>query len=317
MKRFLFLSFVLLGLAACKPNLPSPTAPLTKTSTEAPRFSPDPAFNAYWYAGDAELTSYHLKQARYGELREGEAVLVFVTEDFSNAKQVKLDRAAAVSPSEKTSVLKMNLTKKFNTGLYPYSMMLSVFTPVSATPSLKVTNSVQEWCGHVYQQFNKTATGIRYRGFSYFEKEVEEDQTFEAVMLEDEVWTRIRLSPSTLPQGAIKMLPGAMISRLHHHTPEVVEGTATLADAQNPVYGNVPMQRYSLQFSQPETRNLTIFFEKAFPHRILGWEEAYEDGFGTPKRLVTQAIRNKELKTDYWAKNSNADAGLRQALGLN
>ena len=34
-------------------------------------------FNAYWYAGKAEITSYSLQQARYGELRDGHAVLIF------------------------------------------------------------------------------------------------------------------------------------------------------------------------------------------------------------------------------------------------
>ena len=45
-------------------------------------------FNKYWYAGEAELNSYTLSQARYGENHEGEAVLIFVTEDFSKSKYV-------------------------------------------------------------------------------------------------------------------------------------------------------------------------------------------------------------------------------------
>ena len=36
-------------------------------------------FNDYWYAGDAELTRYALQQVRYGEVHEGDAVLIFVT----------------------------------------------------------------------------------------------------------------------------------------------------------------------------------------------------------------------------------------------
>ncbi|MEM1407815.1 MAG: septum formation inhibitor Maf, partial [Bacteroidota bacterium] len=40
-------------------------------------------FNNYWYAGKAEITSYELKQSRYGEVHDGEAVLIFVTEPFS------------------------------------------------------------------------------------------------------------------------------------------------------------------------------------------------------------------------------------------
>ena len=47
----------------------------------------------YWYSGKAEITSYDLEQARYGELRKGEAVLVFVTEDFLPEEQVKVNKA--------------------------------------------------------------------------------------------------------------------------------------------------------------------------------------------------------------------------------
>ena len=49
------------------------------------------AFGKYWYQGQAELNTYDLEQYRYGEKRNGEAVLIFVTEDFSREKQVKLD----------------------------------------------------------------------------------------------------------------------------------------------------------------------------------------------------------------------------------
>jgi hypothetical protein len=40
-------------------------------------------FKDYWYAGEAEITSYELEQARYGEIRKGHAVLIYVTEEFS------------------------------------------------------------------------------------------------------------------------------------------------------------------------------------------------------------------------------------------
>ena len=38
----------------------------------------------YWYNNEAEISSYSLVQARYGEIREGKAVLIYVTETFSN-----------------------------------------------------------------------------------------------------------------------------------------------------------------------------------------------------------------------------------------
>ena len=77
------------------------------------------AFKDYWYQGKAEITSYKLEQARYGEMRDGNAVLIYVTEDFLPEVQVKADRQNA----KNIPVLKLNSTKNFNTGIYPYSIM--------------------------------------------------------------------------------------------------------------------------------------------------------------------------------------------------
>ena len=120
-------------------------------------------FSSYWYQGKAELTSYELEQARYGEIHPGHAVLIFVTEDFSKRKQVKLDIPSRAG-NDAVSVLKCNFTKKFMTGIYPYSMMASVFSPVEVEEyphALKVSTSTQEWCGHTYLQLNATSKGYK------------------------------------------------------------------------------------------------------------------------------------------------------------
>jgi len=133
--------------------------------TEQPQ--PKSEKEKYWYAGDAEITSYTLEQARYGELHDGEAVMIFVTEPFSTNKMAKSD-----SPSEKdVSVLKLNFTKNFNTGIYPYSMMNSTFFPFkNSLHSLKISSSTQEWCGHTYMEMqNKGKFDIDIK--SYFENE--------------------------------------------------------------------------------------------------------------------------------------------------
>ncbi len=67
---------------------------------------PSEEFTQKWYTGKAEISSYDLQQARYGELRNGEAALIFVTEDFSTEKLVKLDEPEKTN--DKLRVLKMN-----------------------------------------------------------------------------------------------------------------------------------------------------------------------------------------------------------------
>ena len=110
-------------------------------------------FHEYWYTMGAEISRYSLNQARYGEMHAGDAVLVFVTERMNPVIQIKADNPGPVD----IPVLKLNAVRKFFTGIYPYSIMTSVFAPVDPEKyplPLKISSSTQEWCGHVYTQMN-------------------------------------------------------------------------------------------------------------------------------------------------------------------
>lgn len=274
-------------------------------------------FKNTWYAGKAELSSYTLQQARYGEIRNGEAVLIFVTEDFSTEKLVKLD--APEKTNDKVRVLKMNMTKKFNTGIYPYSMMLSVFTPVSNNPkqkTLKADCSSQEWCGHTFSKLKLNGNNYKWQLHSYFEKEVEQDKKLDAVMLEDELWNRIRINPSTLPQGKISLLPGLLWQRLSHTTMQKEDAILSLSNNRNFIGTDSALSIYTIQYPASK-RNLSIYFQTAFPHEIIGWEETYPDGFGANKKvLTTKAVRKKTIWLDYWKHNANADSTYLDSLQL-
>lgn len=267
-------------------------------------------FGAYWYQGKAELTSYDLKQARYGEVHDGRAVLIFVTEPFSKSKQVKVNDASAAG-DDAANVLKLNLTRKFNTGIYPYSMMTSIFTPIDRQVlphTLKVTTSVQEWCGHVFMQFNKTEAGYRTQRFSYFESESDSRGTLPDVILEDEVWTTIRLNPDDLPTGTFQMVPGTQFLRLSHATMRPYEVEATLEPTSD------SLMTYTLEYPALE-RSLSIRFRADFPYEIEGWTDTHPSGFGPDaKTLTTEATRRKRTMQPYWQQNSTADEPLRKKL---
>lgn len=302
MKNPIYLLIALVALACS----PSKSQNQKEEKSATPAFDPD--FNAYWYAGEAEISSYNLRQSRYGEIHEGTAVLVFVTEPFSSSKQVKLDNWEDKS-EDNVSVLKLNLTKKFITGIYPYSMMMSTFTPVAADeyPSpFKVTTSSQEWCGHTFMQINEQKNSFKVRGFSYFESEGDIDQTFEKVLLEDELWSRIRLNSNDLPEGAMDILPSTFYLRLKHKSVQPQKATLSLISVESSRFEEEPHQKYTIEY---EDRSIIIYFEEGFPNEILGWEEIY-DG------LTTTASRIKTIKSPYWQKNHKADSVLRKELGL-
>ena len=53
---------------------------------------------------------------------------------------------------------------------------------------------------------------------------------------------------------------------------------------------------------------MPVYYERAFPHGILGWEEEARD-FGDP--VVTRATRTHVLLTDYWNHNGADDGAWR------
>ena len=272
-------------------------------------------FNGYWYAGEAEISSYELTQARYGEQHQGTSVLVYVTEPFSKSKQVKLDDWRDQS-EDNVSVMKLNMTKKFLTGIYPYSMMMSTFTPVSADrypKTFKITTSSQEWCGHTFMQLNLAEDAYQLKGFSYFESEGDIDVNVGKVLAEDELWTRIRLNPGELPTGKLDLLPSSFYLRLRHQDAKPKRAEVSLTSINSSDFSESAHQRYSIKYKD---REVNIYFESAFPHVILGWEETYLSGFGNPEKLTTTAKRINSIKSAYWGKNSNADREIREKLGL-
>lgn len=263
---------------------------------------PSQEFKDYWYAGKAEITSYKLEQARYGEIRNGKAVLIYVTEDFLPNKQVKADNQ---NPNN-ISVLKLNTTKKFNTGVYPYSIMESTFYPVTNNQhAIKVSASVQEWCGHVYAQLNNKKE-FEVKAHSYFESEGDQNFKLKKAILENELWTQLRIDPKSLPVGSLKAIPSLEYSRLKHTPLKAYKATASLSN-----------NTYSVSYPKLN-RTLSIHFNPSFPHDILGWEETFKSGFGKKaKTLTTKATKLKTIKSAYWGQNSNKYEVLRDTLQLN
>jgi hypothetical protein len=283
--------------------------PVKAASVAPPPASPanPDAFGKYWYAGKAELTRFSLEQARYGQIHAGEAVLIFVTEPFWPDRQVKIDRGDL---TQGQTVLKLNFTRKFFTGIYPYSLMTSTFTQVTglAPRTLKVTTTAQEWCGHTFTQLNYRGGSWRGEVRSYFENEGDRDFSFPDAWLEDEIWNRIRIAPATLPVGNVRVVPGLQFARMGHKASAAEAAQGNLSD------GAAGERVYTLRY--PELgRTLTVRFQSAAPHKITSWEEVQPARRGQPP-LTTKAVRTHELFLDYWHHNRVEDAALRKQLGL-
>lgn len=262
------------------------------------------AFGAYWYNGTAEITSYRLSQERYGEMREGTAVMIFVTEDFLPEKQVKANNYS----EDNISVLKLNATKKFVTGIYPYSIMTSSFNPIHYPGhALKVSSSVQEWCGHVYMQLNNRKD-FEIEAHSYFEGEADKSISLSKTWLEDEIWSLIRINPEELPTGKLSVIPAFESIRLRHKEIKAYPAIARLKQGDS-------LSSYEIKYPSMQ-RDVIIYFNSSFPFEIEKWEETNAGWGNDTIRLKTSAVKMHRIKLAYWGKNKNKNIVLRDSLGL-
>ena len=254
-------------------------------------------FKAHWFDGHAEISSYALSQSRYGENREGTAVLLFVTEDFLKKEQVKANQKS----KETLPVLKLNRTKKFLTGIYPYSIMSSSFSQLR-TPQAVIKNSasIQEWCGQSYLQMNVNEEKINITSHSYFEGEADQNFNLEKNLTEDELWNLIRLKPQALPQGKLMLIPSLESSRMNHEKIEAYRANSSIEI-------NEKHTIYTIAYPLLK-RYLAIKFLNDFPRTIEGWvQQTIKNG----KELTSTAKRIHTERRQYWNENNNASEKFR------
>jgi hypothetical protein len=239
--------------------------------------APAQDFWKHWGDGKAELNGYALKQPRYGVLRDGTAVLVFVTEDFSDSLRVKADPGRHPA-SDVFSVLKLNEVRDFQTGIYDYNVMTSTFLRVApGWPVAKVSFSSQEWCGHVWHQIAPRGGKLTGLFHSYFDGEADgaDDLAFpKDGVLEDALpvllrgWNGVYLKPGE--SRAVPFLPSLLWARLNHRP--LAWTTATVARAAAARSASVPAGRFEVTAYTVETtdgRTLGFEVEASAPYRLI------------------------------------------------
>jgi len=183
--------------------------------------------------------------------------------------------------------------------------MISTFTPVeNIRPgnTIKLTNSVQEWCGQVFMQMNARKNDYEIKSFSYFESEGDQITEIDRTLLEDEIYSLIRLNPDALPTGEIEIFPSSVYLRFMHKEVKTYNANANKSAAN---YNGNSAVNYTIEFPDLK-RKLEIYYSDQFPYEILGWKDKYPSLRG--QLLTTTATKKKELKIDYWNKNGKSDS---------
>lgn len=296
----LFITFFFsLFLFCCTKNisqeLPKAELPINKNQNKHDNFSD------YWYKGKAEITSYELMQNRYGEIRKGTAATIFVTEDFLPNKQVKAD----YKNKNNVPVLKLNTTKNFITGIYPYSIMTSTFTPTNLTSNaIKISYSCQEWCGNTFIQLNnKKNYQINFR--SYFESNADRDFILQNIPLENDFWNLLRINPRAIKKGKYNIVPSFEYLALQHKKIKPYSAEVVLLEKEGCLELSI--------FYKELGRKLTIIVENKTPYIIDAWKESFTKN---GKKYINTAKKIKTIKSSYWNEKGLNGLKLRKELGL-
>ncbi len=274
-------------------------------------------FYGHWADGRAELSGYRVVQPRYGEPREGHAVLIFVTEDVHAKTLIKVE-SPDTPKADRIYVLKLNQMMRFTTGIYDYSVMTSVFSAVEPRAGsqpfapLRITFTAQEWCGHVFEEVQVRDGAVLGELFSYFERVGRQSWRLDnptGFVSEDNLLIRIReLRGPLMEEGesrSVMLLPGLWELRLRHRPRELVEavlskGRPEQVDVQGRIFEAVP---WTWSYGP---RERTVWVDTEYPHRILRWRDAS----GASGELLASVRR------PYWSLQSLEDEGFRAELGI-
>ena len=304
---------ITLNFSSCSSGIPLPG----KAAKAPQRY--DASFWEVWGDGFAEVSTYELVMPRYGEPRDGESIMIFVSETFSDSKRVKADPGRHPKADE-FPVMKLNWQKNFQTGIYDYSEMLSSFLGLGAIGGrppgtlTKLTFSRQEWCGQMFAQVLFDPSRIRVSGSSYFDGDADLSQTLELQpegISEDGLafWARGMAAPFLKP-GESRDVPflTSLRSARDAHQPLAwsrinLTRNATLQKLETPA-GEFEVETFSAQLANG--KGFVFFVEKDSPYRIIRWQ--YTSG------EAAELIASERVK--YWELNRPGDEVALRSLGL-
>jgi len=291
-------------------------------------------FGERWHDGKAELAGYALRYPRYGQMREGTAVTIFVTEPFSKATRVKPELGPD-DADDRFEVVKLNLVEDFPTGVYDYNMMTSVFVstePVMRRPAgsaVKVSFSSQEWCGHVYHQALLDESKVRETWHSYFDGEADGERRLDlpaGATAEDALfhWARGLAAPRLEPGESreVALMRSLAVSRLRHVPVEWDAATLSRSEGTGTIEvpaGEFEVVRYTAEVAPTRTEKLygrgkvampgrswRFDVEAAPPHRIVRWSRSD----GVEAELLGSA------RMPYWQLNAEGGEKALEKIGL-
>jgi hypothetical protein len=262
----------------------------------------------HWGDGQAEIATYTGEVARYGQPRPAEMTLIYVTEPHDVRTWIKTPSA----PNKwEQNVLKLNRILKFQTGIYPYSVMTSIFSPVRKWDRprfqpAKISLTAQEWCGHVFHGVWAGTDRYLSEIHSYFADEGDDRalvETSSTPLFEDGLWIQLRELDGAFNDGESwsgKLVPALWQTRKRHVAPKPVDARIT---RDTTTYDGREVNRFTLRYDDHE-----VVFDIATdpPHHLIHYR----------RNQGTELTLHEVERLPYWQLNRPEDSSYRKRLGL-
>ncbi|HEY3214869.1 MAG TPA: hypothetical protein VGK93_00100 [Candidatus Eisenbacteria bacterium] len=263
----------------------------------------DQGFESFlWDDGTAEFSTYVGTTRRYGEDRATEARIVVVKEDLLRATLVKSEQGPV--PGKTLEAIKLNVLVDFQTGVYTYHQMASVFFDRRTMEVLKETMSHTEACGITYVRVGPKQGRLVHEAHSYWEGEADREVPLRwPAGGEPLYWDALPVSlrrwmagPSGPSEQRVWLLPSQVSGRSPVESTRPARATIRMSDVatiQVPA-GRFAARRFEVQTAQGAD---TLWLDRRFPHTML--------------KLDTAAGRHlalrQTLRLDYWNRHRNGD----------
>lgn len=247
---------------------------------------------ALWDDGNAEVAKYDVREPRYGIMRDGEATVIVVKEDFDADALVKADGSP---PDHRVTVMKLNTVLTVPAGVYTYRQMSSAFITRTEGKPVKLTVGSQEWCGMTSKKMEVESDQLVLEAWSYFG--AEGNPTFRTpagarTVLADALplWLRT-LDRNDTSAREVTVYPAQMSNRAVE--PDPYQATVRIGEPQALEVPAGSIDSYPVRVTAGD-KKATYWFMTEFPHTMVRWERA--DGGQYDLRWVRRA--------PYWDMNS-------------
>lgn len=248
--------------------------------------------NSYWFEGKAEINFYKASISKYGTPRQADEVVhILVTEKHKPDLLVKADNWREEGLVD---MLKFNYVRRFQTGIYSYREMMSVFFEQEKLQLAKMTFGSQEWCGQTFKELVNFQGISSYHFNTYWDGQGRDsyDVSFpQDIFLYDALPVQLRML--TLVNGEpfeIPLLPSQISSRVQKPTFSIA--TVNLINSEEI---RVPAGSFLCNIVEVSHSGGTdlFWFESDFPQRMIKWNTFNQDSY--------ELLDSKNLA--YWELN--------------